>query len=391
MRGKAAINPKILVWAREDFGISIEAVAKGIGQKNKKIIELWEKGEDAPSFAQLESLARFYKRPTAFFYLPEPPTPTKLPNDFRTALSKNVEILHKETRLAVRRAEYVQQVLKEIEQEGLEEFKLKTTLADDSNLLVREVEILGNLDREHFRKSTQDSRTALAFWRNFIEEKIGVITLSLPFPLKEARGFSLFDATHPVVVINSHDTENGKIFSLFHELGHLALRGSGICLPSEVGTSNSFPSKIEQFCNSFAGSFLVPNNSLNNYKQKKSFDVENFDSTIDSTAKYFRVSKFVILARLLQLHEINKNIFSEKTQQYREEYEKIKNLVEKKKFAVKQEYLCVSANGPRFTTKVLASYNEKKITLSDVSRLLNVGVRHIKNVESYIYKRARNT
>ena len=70
-----AINPPLLVWAREESGYPVERVAKGVQVKEERILE-WERGERQPSMRQIENLAKFFHRPLSIFFLPTPP---KLP------------------------------------------------------------------------------------------------------------------------------------------------------------------------------------------------------------------------------------------------------------------------------------------------------------------------
>ncbi|MGK7889424.1 MAG: multiprotein-bridging factor 1 family protein [Leptolyngbyaceae cyanobacterium] len=67
------IQPKILVWARETAGYSLEEVAQKLKRDLADIAD-WETGKSAPTYAQLEKLAyELYKCPLAIFFFPEPP------------------------------------------------------------------------------------------------------------------------------------------------------------------------------------------------------------------------------------------------------------------------------------------------------------------------------
>jgi len=66
-----AVNPAILVWARERAGLSVGEVASRLG-KEPEIVTAWEAGEAFPAYGQLEQLAEMlYKRPVALFFLPD--------------------------------------------------------------------------------------------------------------------------------------------------------------------------------------------------------------------------------------------------------------------------------------------------------------------------------
>ena len=61
----SGLNPHILRWARERAGFNPGYIARAL-KKDISIIESWESGASAPTYAQLEKLAyQFYKRPWA--------------------------------------------------------------------------------------------------------------------------------------------------------------------------------------------------------------------------------------------------------------------------------------------------------------------------------------
>ena len=79
---EALINPQILVWARESAGFYIEEAAKKIPVETDKLRSC-ETGIDRLTISQLRKLCNVYKRPLAFFYLPNPPQQETIPKDFR--------------------------------------------------------------------------------------------------------------------------------------------------------------------------------------------------------------------------------------------------------------------------------------------------------------------
>ena len=73
--------------------------------------------------------------------------------------------------------------------------------------------------------SFKSPELAFSYYRNLIENN-GISVFQ--YPLIGVRGFSLTDREFPVIVINSGDYPNGKIFSLFHELCHILFNIGGI-------------------------------------------------------------------------------------------------------------------------------------------------------------------
>ncbi|MCU0242073.1 MAG: helix-turn-helix transcriptional regulator, partial [Vicinamibacteria bacterium] len=52
----SAVNPKILQWARERAGYTVDEVAVRL-KKPVVVVRAWEGGTDAPTFRQLEEMA----------------------------------------------------------------------------------------------------------------------------------------------------------------------------------------------------------------------------------------------------------------------------------------------------------------------------------------------
>ncbi len=80
------INPKILTWARERSGYSVEELAEK-ANKNYEEIEMWEAGAGTPSYSCLEHLADYLKMPVAVFFSLSHPiwmTPKRSSEDYLT-------------------------------------------------------------------------------------------------------------------------------------------------------------------------------------------------------------------------------------------------------------------------------------------------------------------
>ncbi len=84
--------------------------------------------------------------------------------------------------------------------------------------------------------------------------------------VSEFRGFALSDSVAPLVFVNGRDAKSAQIFTLVHELCHLALFQTGVSSASDDGDAGLAPerpnSPAERFCNSVAADFLVPTSVL---------------------------------------------------------------------------------------------------------------------------------
>src|SRR5260370_28177229 len=62
----------------------------------------------------------------------------------------------------------------------------------------------------------QDLRHAFNNWRTAVEAQ-DVFVFQSKIPWEEVRGFSLFQARRPPIVLNQSDAVSARIFTLFHE------------------------------------------------------------------------------------------------------------------------------------------------------------------------------
>lgn len=81
----AIVTPEVLKWARELDKISELEIAEKIKVDVAKIRN-WEAGDEYPSLTQAKKLAKQYRVPFAYFYLPDIPQKTKRMEkvDYRT-------------------------------------------------------------------------------------------------------------------------------------------------------------------------------------------------------------------------------------------------------------------------------------------------------------------
>jgi Zn-dependent peptidase ImmA (M78 family) len=75
---------------------------------------------------------------------------------------------------------------------------------------------------------------------------------------EEMRGFSIGESPMPAVVVNRADASAARVFTLLHELTHIALHTAGLCNLSELGPQSVDARRLETYCNHVAGAVLVP-------------------------------------------------------------------------------------------------------------------------------------
>ena len=112
----SGISPKVLRWARERAGYSLEDVASALGKDPRQVKE-WESesGGELLTYVQLEKLAyQVYKRPIAIFFFPLPPEEVTPSKSFRTLPHHEISRMSPDTLLAIRQARAMQLSLYEL-------------------------------------------------------------------------------------------------------------------------------------------------------------------------------------------------------------------------------------------------------------------------------------
>jgi Zn-dependent peptidase ImmA (M78 family) len=369
-RIEAIINPELLVWARDSAGLTIEAAASKAHVKPERLAE-WESGAARPTVNQLRLLAEAFKRPLAVFYLPKPPKSFDVLRDFRgkgARTAKESPALAYEIRRAYERREIALDLL-----DGLGEalpagrFAARTT--DEPEKVAAALRGLLEVSLARQRQWTSEY-AAFANWRDAIED-VGVLVFQTTgIPVAEARGFSISSQSLSVIAMNGKDSYAGRMFTMMHELAHLALREGGICDLDEHG--------LEMFCNAVAGSLLVPSEALLADSEVRSAARPGSwpEETIQRLSREFRVSREVIVRRLLTLGKATSSFYELKRRAYAAE---LANRPQPKG-GPPPPALALARAGRFFTGVVVRSYTEGRITSADASDFLSLRLRHLPDV-----------
>jgi Zn-dependent peptidase ImmA (M78 family) len=383
-----SVKPEVLVWARKTIGRDIEEVAKRLNV-SEDLVRGWESGEKDPRLAQIKILATYYKRPLAAFFLPEPPQEPPLPKDFRTLPSEDALPLSDKTRLALRRARRLQSLAIQLGEErprDITEGIGRARLSDDPEDLAVGV-------RERFRITLRTRTTwkkasdAFNQWKARVEDQ-GAMVLQMPWPLEEARAFSIVDGETPVIVLNTKDSVRARIFSLFHEFCHLLLHEGGLCNPvraswgsAPVSDDSGSIQSTEVFCNRFAGAVLIPRDDLLEHdlvRQERRLS-EWSEKTLSKLANEFKASREVVLRRLLVFGRATQRYYQLKHDEWRDKAREAQ--ARRAGGRSNPPRQCIQRNGEPFTSLVVESYRNDRITSSDVADYLKIRLKHLPNVE----------
>ena len=250
------VTPSVLRWAIEESGEDPEQIAQAVGV-SRALLSQWVTGDSKPDLTHARKLASKLHRPFTALLLPSPPERRPLPVEFRHPSGDPRELNPNERRYLRRAARY-QEVLSLLAKE-LEIEKARTpsaTINDDPAKVAKVVRDALKVSPEA-QKGWANPSVAFDEWRAALE-RTGHIVFLFSIGKESCRGFSLWDDFAPIVAINTAWNESARIFTLFHEIGHLVTRTSSACVESMRTASSKDP--VERWCERFAADVLIPIN-----------------------------------------------------------------------------------------------------------------------------------
>jgi Zn-dependent peptidase ImmA (M78 family) len=378
----AKATPAMLVWARETASMTVEEAARKIrADFDPERIRAWERGDGHPTLPQLRTLSIAYRRPLSAFFLNERPREFPIPRDFRglghPVLSRALRF---ELRAASERREVALELYEELE-EAPKAFELSGELREATLVFAaRARAALGVTVEEQAR--WRDPYEALRTWKAKLEG-MGVLVFQAPgIPSAEMRGFSIYNRQLPIIAVNRGEAPSARIFSMMHELTHLMLREGGICNFDEDEARGQLEQRVEVFCNAVAAEILVPQADFLAQPTVAAHPArarEWEDGTISGLARRYRVSREVIVRRLLTFERATTNFYRRKREQYAAEFvreREAQNAVPERGSDKQVRIL-----GNLFTKLVVDTYRSGGISLSEAVSYLGIKTRHLPEVE----------
>lgn len=297
MVSRVAVAPQLLRWAVERSGRSAEDL------RRFRVAE-WEAETAQPTMRELADFARATYTPVGFLFLAEPPHEELPIPDFRTLGDRPIRTPTPDLLDTIYACEARQAWFQEYAQlNGVEPVDLvgsqtlQTPVVDAAAALSHELGF--GLDR----------RVEFANWSDAFDglrehaEDAGVLIMTSGvvgsntrrrLNPEEFRGFALVDELAPVVFVNGADTKAAQIFTLAHELCHIALGESAVSRPDLAQLDDSNAS--ERWCNAVAAELLVPLATIHDaYRPGVDLTTE-----LDRLAKFYKVSTLVILRRIAE-------------------------------------------------------------------------------------------
>lgn len=378
-------EPLILKYARSFSGYDIATAALKLKIPEERL-RLLEEQKVEISLAKVKNMANLYKIPLAYFLLQKVPKDVVIPNDFRIVYASEADRLSPDVMLVVRKARYVQSVIRDLRESGIEYNFKNVNLTDNIEEIANYFRSILGISMDE-QRGWSDPALALRRWKDAVEN-LDIFVLQQTLPENDISAFCLADEKPYILVLNSSEHENRRIFSLFHEIGHILLHGSGVCTPNNFSRNSFDYIQIEKFCNQFAASVLVP---IADFKANETVDkmrrlpFERWDpNDIRLLAVLYRVSQEVIYRRFVQVGILNERKYEQKRTELYKGFEEYKKRAKKKDVIIPQYTKIISRNGRGFTSLVLRSMYDNRITMSDVANFLGTTSRHISEVEAHL-------
>jgi Zn-dependent peptidase ImmA (M78 family) len=302
-------TPSVIAWAIQESGFSLRALATLLDVPQGEI-EGWTKGKH-PELAKLQALAAALKRPFSAFLLPHPPASSIPSVKFRSSTAATARELNPEERRSIREAARLQQVIswltRELEIPG-PEVPFASTKSDIDDM-AQAIRARLNVSLET-QLSWSSATEALRAWREAVE-RLGVLVLMLPMGEESCRGFSIWDDAAPLIAINTAWLPEARVFTLFHELAHLATRTNSACAEDAAPRSTA-GDRIERWCERVAAAVLVPADGLSKVLSKISKDATTWTADLSAAtqiASTFRVSRRAAALRLIESERATWGLF----------------------------------------------------------------------------------
>lgn len=372
------VKPELLEWAIRTSGAEKTKILANCSITETKF-KAWLDTTEKPTYGQIENLAKTVKRPIAAFFLETPPLDKPKPKDYRKLPNKENQFDTK-TLLAIRKARQLQAVsknlLENINSASAPEI-LQAHLSDNPEIIAKKVREQLSLDIEKIKKMTTPNQV-FNYLRDVLEDK-QVFVFQYSMPINDARGFCLTDDYPIVLVVNSKDKIQARVFTLAHELGHAILRETEIDIPSLKRDDTQ--GKIETWCNDFASSLILPQDSLQKELDKVIARNPNKLTQIQILAKTFNLSKGMIAYRLNKNGHLNQTDYSIFINKF--EKQEIPSTTKSKsrgKSGISIDKRCFSEKGQKFVSLVVNNAERGNITRFEALNYLSVKSKNIDKI-----------
>ncbi|MCH7226183.1 ImmA/IrrE family metallo-endopeptidase [Haloferula sp. A504] len=308
---KITLQPEVLAWARDRGQLSREDLAKKVGTSVEKVAGWEEEGE--LTWKQAEKVAAATRTPFGYLFLESPPEERLPIPDFRTHRGRAVgrpspdliDVLHQ----SLRRQDWFRDYLVAEEEEPLgfvNSVDVGQSPERVATAIRRELGFHPSESTERTLEGVLNDLCAAIEAIGILVVRAGIVGNATRRKLdpEEFRGFALVDEYAPLIFVNAADFKAAQIFTLIHEVVHLWVGQSAIF--NLENTYSPRDQRVEAYCNAVAAEYLVPIQELRELVQQ---DESEPGQLVERLRRRYRVSDLVIIRRLHDIGQINRNQF----------------------------------------------------------------------------------
>ncbi len=317
------VSPNILNWIQHQ-------VSSQIDTKISSILNKWINHEEVPNTNTILTVSKATNIPFGYFFLKNPPQEECSLIHCRTINSLTNKNFSRDLIDTYNFMSNIQSWMSEYNRDnlGIAPLSFVGRCKEKNSVVDIAYDIRHELDMttDYFRNFKKKSNCF-----KHLKEKItwlGILVMknscvgnnhNRKLNIAEFRAFTLIDDYAPLIFINNSDSENGKIFSLIHELAHIWLGENNLFNDNYFSSSVS---KTEQICNAVAAEILVP---IDYFKNEWNNLASDSIDKISELADVFHCSKLVIARRALDLKFISKEIYADVLSEVQEEFRLFKS------------------------------------------------------------------
>ena len=319
------VNPKILRWARETAGLSLEEAVRKLsirdarGVKAVDRLAALESGAAEPTRPTLVKMASQYRRPLLTFYMSEPPRIADREAYYRTLPAHTPETDRSNMDTLVRNVRVSQSIVRAVMEDDDESERLpfvgSARVEDGAEVIRKCLRNLLEVTAEQFQAQPGPA-AAFELLRDDIE-RLGVFVLlkgdlgsyHTALDAEVFRGFAIADDLAPFIVINDRDARSAWSFTLLHELVHLLLGQSG----SKSASDDDY---VERLCDDAAGGFLLPEEHLGLLKTNDA----RVDEAISDFASDRNLSRSMVAYRAYRAGMISRLVYENLNAKFRSQW-----------------------------------------------------------------------
>ena len=299
MAKRISINIDTLSYYVEQSSITPALLQESIPDYDQFIV-----GNKLPTYSQLEKISKLIKIPVGLLSLEKPVDVNTQRLSFRTHRSQEIMNMSPELRDTIIEMQEKQAFLQNQIGESLNFANGQIARTTNYLIIAEYVRDKLSIPINHLPESKS---APIRYFRDKISSAGVFIFFNgkirdnphRPLNPNEFRGFSLNSPNAPIIFINQKDSQNAQLFTLIHELVHLFIDNEGISSKDEQ--SDYSHTEVEALVNRVAAEILVP---------RLLFEREN-TLNVEELANKYRVSRYVITRRLLDLGKINQNQYDD--------------------------------------------------------------------------------